>query len=99
MMGDIIVSVLVLLLYIDSWWTIRNHTKDIDDLSVKYSIANESIRDLKTRVRFLEMSSKNEKARSASPKVERVNVWNEMQASKKAEYDKWIKSHPPIKAT
>lgn len=61
MMGDIIVAALTILLYIDSWWTIRNHTKDIDDLSTRYFILKDKTRDLENRIRFLETHRKKEK--------------------------------------
>jgi len=61
MMGDIIVAALAILLYIDSWWTIRNHIKDIDDLSTRYFILKDKTRDLENRIRLLETHRKKEK--------------------------------------
>lgn len=60
-MGDIIVAALAILLYIDSWWTIRNHIKDIDDLSTRYFILKDKTRDLENRIRLLETHKKKKK--------------------------------------
>ena len=66
MLFSIVLTVLVILLYIDAWLGHRKNTKEIDDLRVQYSIANEAIRDLKTRIGFLEMFQE----RSALPEAE-----------------------------